>query len=64
MTIKKQVLLTIYDQLLEAEAATLTILNNIEYEDLNTTSDELASLEGNNERISAILADIRTNHTH
>ena len=64
MTIKKQVLLTIYDQLLEAENATLTILNNIEYEDLNTTSDELASLEGNIERIASILADIRTNHTH
>ncbi len=63
MTIKKQVLLTIYDQLLAAESATLTIIQNQEYQDLNTTSAELASLEGNIERISSILADIRTNHT-
>lgn len=64
MTLKKQVFLNIYDQLLEAENSTLTIINNIDYEDIMTTADELASLEGSIERISANLAEIRTNHTH
>ena len=64
MTIKKQAILTIYDQLLEAENSALTIINNLNYEDIHNTSDELASLEGRIENISTIIADIKTNHTH
>lgn len=64
MTIKKQAILSVYNQLLEAENATLTIIQNISYEDINSTADELASLEGNIERISSILQDIKANHTH
>lgn len=60
MTIKKQVILTIYDTLLQAEYSALTIINNLDYEDLTTTADELSSLEGNIEAISAILSNINT----
>ena len=64
MTIKQQVNYTIHHELLIAQETNLEIIDNTNHEDIHNTDDDYAELEGHIERISSILADRRTNHTH
>ena len=64
MTITEQVNHTIHHELLAAQETNLKIIENTQHADIHNTDDDYAELEGHIERISSILADRRTNHTH
>ena len=64
LTITQLNLTLAWEQVTAAQHELATAIEQHEKEDINNTHDNIAAAEGRIEAASAILSDIKTNHTH
>lgn len=64
LTVTELNLTLAWEQVTAAQHELATAIQHHEQEDIHNTHDHIAAATGNIEAASAILSDIKTNHTH